>query len=375
MVIKYEKEIDTEINNIVNTITNDEYMLNSNMLADTFFINKLEQTGMYSIINCFAKIFCKGIIFWIVFMIFALFTNGGFIVDIILIVLITLSFCFSLANTNATYFQMAYYNAFGNKDGFSNTMKEARWLIKELKECEKEKDTQKKKRLYQKLVDMMNKKYGKYHHALVAPLSEGEKERKSYLLALYRNIVYNINNYEKNWMPYCVALYSPNGINRTDFKLSFNELSNTLIDMMGRKVFPFLSTTFTKDIYCYIDENILGFFCAKVKDEKQIGLLTLLEMRQIKSGMYELFDVDPFNYYSDNNITCLEGKLIYEYLMEINKEYPIKDVLFKELNETKYHNLCKAVERYKYTKQDLIIEIKKVNSVYSKVFNYSWRLK
>lgn len=358
MVIKYEYG-DTEIKNIVSTIIDEEFMLSSDILSDSYFIYKLEELGIYPAISFFAKMFCNGIIFWIIFMIFALFTNGGIECDCILLILIILSFCFALANKNATYFKLACRSCeetFKNKDVFRNTMKEAKWLAKEIRKCEKEPDLRRQRKKYKELVKIMDEKYGKRRHALAMPLSEVDAARKSYWLALYRNLIFNINAFETGWNSYCMILNCYKDPS-SSCKVEYNYMIKTITDMLGYGVFPSIPQGHTEEVSDYFRKKIMGNSIWNFQDGENIGIETLLEMRLEKIRNYKLFNINFNNYYNEKDITCLEGKLLYELLLEEQNNYPISIETFKLIDRNKYNRLCKAVEKNGYTKEDLIDEI------------------
>lgn len=342
----------------VNKVTDDDFMLSATILKNAAFTDKQLKSKTNKVIEPFAKLFLEHIPFWICFLLIGVVARGGLIVDLIIIICIFASYTYFMPFESYTKFQMICWGSFGNRDVAENTLREAKWLVPALEKCEKEKDAKIKKELYLDLIKRMDDLYGELNHALVAPISEKEKDEIRGELKGWDYLKKAINKYEEHFQQFVASItYSE--------PIPSNEPWN-------RNYCPWYKGThgFAVDMECpnYWNENkdvrqsidkitkkIAGKTLTSIKDYTgDIGLATLADLRLQKSRFYEEFGINPRDYYSVNDVTCLEGKITFELLSEVQKHSKTKINWLKELSEEKYHQLCKAAKENGYSEYDIL---------------------
>lgn len=353
--------------------------LTSNILECASYADRIGNADSLGLVTKYFTFLMKWRWAIIVFMPFALLMNGGMTCDIILGIVLIVSYIWGnhYSECSKILIQLNFLGAnsysWDSFDAANNTLKEADYLIPKLKECEKQTEETKRWEMYLELVKEMDKKYGERKHMLGRPYSkeqhkvdkentEIEDARKEARENACQDVITFLNNvkelYNKVW--------EKNERSLVEAQLELFELDHYLSgyhDKNARKmerdnfynflnrpaqaVFDAYENTY-KDIY----DTIVGRSYLACDHFNEWGLSELIHLNTKR-----LFVDNNVNYpyYNEDDLaTCLEGKMVYEVIQKINQYPEIKAVydsmdLFPAITDDMYQMMCKRVAESNYT--------------------------
>lgn len=357
--------------------------LTSDILKCVSYADKVNKADQFGLIEKYFNFILRWWWFIIVFMIFALFTNGGIqcdiVIGIVLIVSIIWGKYYSECNIIAIKFNFLGSESYSwdSFEAADNTLKEADYLIPKLKECEKQTDETVRWKLYLELVKEMDEKYGERKHMLGKPYSKEEKRKdkeyselddarkqaREYACKDVITVLIKVKElYEKVWkgneksivdaqlklFDLINYLHSYHNNSITLFKEHYKY---NLLNSPPKACFNEFDKTYN-DIY----ESIIGHPYYSTNSFEKWGLSELITLHTKR--IFKDLDIS-YPYYNENDLAaCLEGKMVYEVTQKIN-EYPeIKEIydnigLFPKITNEMYQMMCEKVKESNFGINDL----------------------
>lgn len=357
--------------------------LTSDILKCVSYADKVNKANQFGLIEKYFNLILRWWWFIIVFMVFALFTNGGIqcdiVIGIVLIVSIIWGKYYSECNIIAIKFNFLGSESYSwdSFEAADNTLKEADYLIPKLKECEKQTDETVRWKLYLELVKGMDEKYGERKHMLGRPYSKEEKRKdkeyselddarkqaREYACKDVIAVLVKVKElYEKVWegneksivdaqlklFDLINYLHSYHNNSITLFKEHYKY---DLLNSPPKAYFNEFNETYN-DIY----ESIIGHPYYSTNSFEKWGLSELITLHTKR--VFKDLDIS-YPYYNENDLAaCLEGKMVYEVTQKIN-EYPeIKEIydnigLFPKITNEAYQMMCEKVKESNFGINDL----------------------
>lgn len=363
--------------------------LTFDILKCVSYVNKVSEMDSLGLIEKYFAFIIKWWWLIIIFMIFALFTNGGIECDIVIGIILIVSAIwgnyYSECSKIAIQFNFLGVGSYSwdSFEAANNTLKEADYLIPKLKECEKQTDEVNYWKMYLELVKEMDTKYGDRKHMLGRPFKKGEytskekefrKEKiqeareigkmdaeycvKQYLINVrekldtYRRYKYspyklksnqtiwleayhsiqNLNDYIKRYQPSYCNVYKPVNNKQKPWDIlpidayeeEFNKRYNEVIGQI-------YNPRFDNDINKWKISMFVSTYAERLYQE----------------------GIQDEDYFSLDDRSCLEGKLLYEYREQLMKYMDIAEI-FLGLTKYSYEQYCEAVDKFGLSKEDLI---------------------
>lgn len=357
--------------------------LTSQIIECASYADRIGNADSLGLVTKYFKFLIKWKWAIIVFMPFALLMNGGIICDIVLGIVLIISYIWGnyYSECSKILIQLNFLGAssysWDSFEAANNTLKEADYLIPKLKECEKQTEETKRWKMYLELVEEMDEKYGERKHMLGRPYSkeqhkvdkentEVEDARKEARENACQDVITFLNNvkelYNKVWEKNEKSLVEAQlELFELDHYLSGYHDKNALkmeqdhyynfLNRPSKSIFDAYENTY-KDIY----DTIVGRSYLACDHFNEWGLSELIHL-----NMKRLFvdnDVNYPYYNGDDLAACLEGKMVYEVIQKINQYPEIKTVydsmdLFPTITDDMYQMMCKRVEETNYTIDDL----------------------
>ena len=356
--------------------------LASDIMKCVSYANKVSEADSLGLIEKYFTFLSHWWIFIVVFMPFALLMNGGITCDIVIAIVLIVSYIWGsyYSECSKIYVQFNFLGAnsysWDSFEAADNTAKEAEYLIPKLKECEKQTDEVIRWEMYLKLVEEMDKKYGERKHMLGRPYTneEGKKDKEKAEIKETKNEAkeYAIKDviaflkgtnklYNKAWDEYEKgSVHSSSALFDLDMFLRKRH-DNSAQTLRDRHRFNFTNRP-SDSVFNSFDEDYQSIYDTIVGDPYhylfsfKCGLASLIYVHAKR--VFEDQDY-AYPYYNEDDLTaCLEGKMVYEIAQEINKYSEIKVVydemeVFPEITNEMYQMMCKRVEESNYTVNDL----------------------
>lgn len=356
--------------------------LTSNILECASYADRIRNADSLGLVTKYFSFLMKWRWAIIVFMPFALLMNGGITCDIILGIVLIISYIWGnhYSECSKILIQLNFLGAnsysWDSFEAANNTLKEANYLIPKLKECEKQTEETKRWEMYLELVKEMDKKYGERKHMLGRPYTkeEGKKDKEKAEIIETKNeakecaikdvvsFFKGVNElYKKAWDEYekgSVHLLS--ALFDLDMFLRKRH-DNSCRTLHERHRFNFINRP-SDNVFNTFDEDYQSIYDTIVGDPYHY-------LFSFKCGLASLFYVHAkrifedqdytYPYYNENDLdACLEGKMVFEIIQEINKYPEIKETfdemeVFPKITNEMYQMMCKRVEEINYTIDDL----------------------
>ena len=362
--------------------------LTSDILKCASYADKVSKADSLGLIEKYFSFIVKWWWLIIAFMIFAIFTNGGITCDIVIGVVLIASYIWGnyYSECSKIAIQFSFLGAssysWDSFEAADNTLKEAKYLIPKLEECEKQTEETKRWEMYLELVKEMDDKYGERKHMLGRPYSkqqaEKEKEKKEReeiikearvcacndVIAFLENINVLFQQFKiavetddtiksySTWFNLELYLRARHSDSRMYFynKHRFNYLEHPSLEM--DRLFD--------ETYQNIYDEIVGEPISGYHRNDRWGLCELIYLYSKKIYTKEK---SIKNYYSLADKTCLEGEKLFEIRQAINDISEIKDVYDKinilpEISDAEYTDFSKSVKEHNYTFDDIREELR-----------------
>lgn len=363
--------------------------LTSNILECASYVDKVNGIIPSKLIIKYFDFLSKWWAFIIVFMIFALLMNGGIECDIIIGIVLSISVIWGNYYSRCSKiligfeFLGASSYSWDSFEAAENTLKEAEYLIPKLKECEKQTDEIIRWAMYLQLVKEMDEKYGERKHMLGRPLRKDEctpeekdfrKEKiqearefgkmdAEYCIKKYLEFVKEAFDTYRHYKYLSFKLRSDYEIqNRAYFSIDglhsrakrYGQLCCKVYRPIDHKERPWdilPIDAYNEELNKRYDE-VIGHIYSTFWDH-DINEWKLASFVKCYIGRIHRENIKDEDYFALDDLSCLEGKLLYEYREQLMEYMDISEI-FLGLTKYSYEQYCEGVSRMKLVKEDLV---------------------